>query len=246
MSSVLTAEDSRKRKLRFDDRVDTETEISAREAALVLFRAVKQLAVVKGLFAAKFVLSFGTVIPGVILPWVGKIVIDNVLLRRPFGETEVLYPPFMNPIIDFLDGLGPLEIMLTLTVIYVVLQFVIGLRAGEVEAELFEGSDAATQSENQITDGWSQAGGLWGLAEFWVSARMTQRLSNTLRTRLFDRLTKLPMTTVDDQRFGDSIYRVMYDAPAVWDACNHVTLHPFYLVLGAPLGFQMICSLSAP
>ncbi|MDE0190454.1 MAG: ABC transporter ATP-binding protein [Gammaproteobacteria bacterium] len=224
----------------FDDRVDVETEISSAEAAIVLGRTFRELGAVKALFAAKFVLSLGMLISGLFVPWMGKIVIDNVLLGKPFGTTDVLYPPFMDPIINLLDGMGPLEIMLTLMVIYLVLQFIVGIRTGGINAELFEGSEAATQSENLITDGGSNGGGLWGLAEFWVTARLTQGLSNSLRTKLFRRLTRLPMTTVDDQRFGDSVYRVMYDVPWVWDACNYMTLVPFYAVVGALINLYLL------
>ena len=224
----------------FDDRVDVETEIGSAEAAIVLGRTFKELGAVKALFAAKFVLSLGMLISGLIVPWMGKIVIDNVLLGKPFGTTDVLYPPFMDPIINLLDGMGPLEIMLTLMAIYLVLQFIVGIRTGGINAELFEGSEAATQSENLITDGGSNGGGLWGLAEFWVTARLTQGLSNSLRTKLFRRLTRLPMTTVDDQRFGDSVYRVMYDVPWVWDACNYMTFVPFYAVVGALINLYLL------
>ena len=226
--------------LQFDDRVDIETEITSGEAAFILGRTFKELGAVKKLFAAKFLLSLGMLIPGLFMPWIGKIVIDNVLLQQPFGTTEVQYPPFIDPIINALDGMGPLSIMLTLMIVYLILQFIVGLRTGGIEAELFEGSDAATQSENQITDGGSRGGGLWGLVEFWVSARLTQRLANSLRTKLFRKLTLLPMTTVDDQRFGDSVYRVMYDVPAVWDACNYMTLVPFYAVIGALINLYLL------
>ena len=227
-------------RLHFDDRIDIETEITSSEAAIILGRTFKELGVVKQLFAAKFLLSLGMLIPGLFMPWIGKIVIDNVLLQQPFGTTEVRYPPFMDPIINTLDGMSPLSIMLTLMIFYLILQFIVGLRTGGIEAELFEGSDAATQSENQITDGGSRGGGLWGLAEFWVSARLTQRLANSLRTKLFRKLTLLPMTAVEDQRFGDSVYRVMCDVPAVWDACNYMTLVPFYAVVGALINLYLL------
>ena len=224
----------------FDDRVDVETEISSGEAAVVLGRTFKELRAVKALFAAKFVLSLGMLVSSLFVPWMGKIVIDNVLLGKPFGTTDVLYPPFMDPIVNLLDGLEPLAIMLTLMAIYLVAQFIVGIRTGGIDAELFEGSEAATQSENLITDGGSSGGGLLGLAEFWATARLTQGLSNSLRTKLFRRLTRLPMTTVDDQRFGDSVYRVMYDVPWVWDACNYMTLVPFYAVVGALINLYLL------
>ena len=64
----------------------------------------------------------------------------------------------MDPIINLLDGLEPLGIMLTVMAIYLVLQFLVGIRTGGIDAELFEGSEAATQSENLITDGGSNGG----------------------------------------------------------------------------------------
>ena len=48
------------------------------------------------------------------------------------------------------------------------------------------------------------------------------------------------MTTVDDQRFGDSVYRVMYDVPWVWDACNYMTLVPFYAIVGALINLYLL------
>ena len=173
-------------------------------------RSLRLLAEARGLFAAKFLFSFGFMGPSLLLPWLGKIITDNVLLQRPFGDTEVPYPPFMDPIIAIVDGMAPMEIMLTLAVLLMLMLLVFGTRAGSFEeVGLFAGADAATQGENQISAGRSGAGGLWGIAEYMVNVRLTQRLANTLRTRLFARLTRLPMTTLDDQRIGDSIYRVL-------------------------------------
>ena len=238
--SAQARREARERHLRFDDRVDTDTRINSAQALRLMGRSLALLGQAKGLFAAKFLLSFGLFWPGVLLPWVGKIITDNVLLQRPFGDTEVRYPPFMDPIIAFVDGMAPMEIMLFFAVMYAVLLVLIGTRAGGTGAGLYEGADAATQSENQISAGGSEAGGLWGIAEFMVNVRLTQRLANGLRTRLFARLTRMPMTTLDDQRIGDSIYRVLYDTPAVPEICYHLTLNPFFIVLGAVVNLYLI------
>ena len=236
----LTRKERRRWRLRFDDRIDTQTEIGSAETIALVGRCLQLLAQAKGLFAAKFLLALGLVFPGLLLPWVAKIVTDNVLLERSLGDTDVRYPPFMNPIVAFIDGMAPMEIMLFFAVLYGFLLLLMGTRAGGTGAELFAGADAATQSENRISSGGSEAGGIWGVAEFMVHVRLTQRLANALRTRLFERLSRLPMTTLDDKRIGDSIYRVLYDTPVVPEICYQVTLTPFFALLWGGLNLYLI------
>ena len=233
--------EARARHLRYDDRIDLDTKVTSREAAVLIGRSLKLLAQARGLFAAKVLLSFGFMAPSILLPWIGKIVTDNVLLQRPFGDTDVPYPPFMDPILGLLDGMAPMEIMLTVAVILVLLLLVFGTRGGSFEEfGLFEGADAATQGENQISAGSSGAAGLWGIVEYMVNVRLTQRLANTLRTRLFGRLTRLPMTTLDDQRIGDSIYRVLYDTPQVPSVCYELLLTPVLALIWGAVNLYLI------
>ena len=236
----LSRKERRRRRLRFDDRIDLDTDLSSAETVVLVGRCLKLLAQAKGLFAAKFLLQFGLVWPLLLLPWIGKIITDNVLLERPFGDTAVRYPPFMDPIIAFIDGMAPLEIMLFFALLYGCLLVLIGTRTEGTNVELLAGADAATQGENQINAGGSEAGGIWGIAEFMVHVRLTQRLANALRTRLFERLTRLPMVTLDDKRIGDSIYRVLYDTPVVPEICYHLTLNPFFIVLIAAINLTLI------
>ena len=86
-------------KNQFDDRVDTQPDIRTTEALRLIGRCTKLLAEAKWLFSLKFLLQLGLVFPALLLPWMAKILIDNVILQRPFGETSVAYPPFMNPIL---------------------------------------------------------------------------------------------------------------------------------------------------
>ena len=193
---------------RFDDRIDTRPDVTTVEALGVIGRSVRLIGEAPGLFTAKMLLAFVAILPGLLLPWMGKILIDNAMLQRPFGTTEVAFPPFMEPILGVVQGRDPMGIALALLVIYFVLLLLFGGRSGGTGAGLLQGRDAATQAENQISAGGSRAGGLWGLVEFMVGVRLTQTLSNRLRSRLFDRLTHLPMTVLDDQRTGDGVYRV--------------------------------------
>ena len=227
-------------KNRFDDRVDTQPDVTTVEALGVIGRSIRLVAQAKGLFTAKILLALVTPIPGLLLPWIGKILIDNAILGKPFGTTEVDYPPFMGPILDAVEGQDPLGIAFVLMVVYSAMLILFGSRSGGTGAGLLQGRDAATQAENMISAGGSRAGGAWGLAEFMVHVRLTQTLSNRLRARLFDRLTRLPMTVLDDQRAGDSVYRVLYDSPMAPDLAFRVTSEPFLMLLGAALNLYIL------
>ena len=71
----------------FDDRVDVSTDLTTRESAILLWRALKYFRSVKALFACKAVLALLTIIPGLYAPWLAKIVIDQVILQQPFNLT---------------------------------------------------------------------------------------------------------------------------------------------------------------
>jgi ABC-type multidrug transport system fused ATPase/permease subunit len=224
----------------FDDRVDKQTDIKTVDALRIIGRCVKMLASVKGLFCAKFLLQLGLIFPGLLLPWMAKIVIDNAVLQRPIGGTEVVYPPFMNPILGMIEGKDPIGIMLTLTTVYFVMLMTIGSRTGGTGASLLQGREASSQSEDALSYGSSSGGGLWGVAEFMIDVRMTQTIANNLRSRLFDRLTRLPMSALDDQRIGDSVYRVLHDAPEAPALAYLLTLGPFFAALGAFINLYIL------
>ncbi len=224
----------------FDDRIDTETDMTTAEALTVIGRCFKLLAEVRGLLCAKFLMQLGLVFPVLLLPWMAKIVVDNAILGLPLGGTAVVYPPFMNPILALVEGRDAIDIMLTLTTIYFVMLVTIGSRAGGTGAGLLQGRDAATQAEGMISAGNSAGNGLWGIAEFMVHMRLTQTVANRLRSRLFDRLTRLPMTVLDDQRIGDSVFRVLYDAPSAPDLAYRLSFIPFFMLLSALINLYIL------
>lgn len=221
-----------KRGDKFDDRIDTGPEISNMEAIGLVARGFMLLRYAKGLFVSKLFLSTALWIPGLFLSWFGKIITDHVILGKELIADEVLYPPHMYPILSYLEGMAPMEIMLTLTIIFFIGLLIIGSRAGGTGAGTYGGRDAASQSENAISGGGSGAGSIWGIAEWWVNVRLTQRVANSLRTQLFDRLIRVPMTSIDDQRVGDQVYRVMYDSASIPGIVYDLTFTPFFTLLG--------------
>ena len=229
--------------------LDTTTDIGFRESFGIIMRGWSYMRYFWGRYLVKFTLSlFALAIPVVILPWPVKIIVDHVVLSRPIEEASG-YPFFMMPIVTALHGLTPIEILVWLTALAAVMVVLIGAYApgGEhndrTDPRMEDGHDVATAQDNWLHQGHSFASGLWGFFEFKIHTRLTQSLNHLLRAQLFEHIKSLPMTTLDDQRIGDSVYRVMYDAPSVTEV--------FYEVLNTPLlsittfGFGALTLLSA-
>ena len=102
--------------------------------------------------------------------------------------------------------------------------------SGAASAFLAQGHDTATQTENEANRAGSLMGGILGILDFKVNLRLSQSLNHVLRTELARRIKSLPITTLDDQRIGDSVYRVLYDTTSA-------TLLLEALALGFVLGF---------
>jgi len=229
---------------RFDDRVDTQAELTASQTFRLLVRSLNFLGDVRTLFTAKVAFALVSLLPPLVVPWILKIIVDQVILQKPLNTEAAPFPLFMMPFINVIDGLSPAEIMLAIVMLFLVTLVLFGLRAPMAEQAqsegLPQGYDAATQSEQALSSGGSNTNGLWGLAELLLTIRMTQRLANGLRTKLMGRLTRLEMTTLDDQRIGDSVYRVMYDAPMLPEICYRLTLSPILLIIGTSISVYLM------
>lgn len=178
----------------------------------------------------------GSFVPALITVWPLKILTDHVILQQPLTASEVRFPVYIQPFIDMLAGLEPTGVLLTTLLSLLLLVVVFGAGIGEGEGNisfLAQGQDTASQSENMLSAGWSMAGGVWGLADLLCNIRLVQRINNALRTHLFSRLIHLPFRTLDNHRIGDSVYRTMYDVPAIQGVCFDLTLMPVIALLGA-------------
>ena len=227
----------------YDDRLDVETSMSARDVLTILGRSLAYIKPAWRLFALKFLLMTVSFMPVVVAPLAAKVLTDHVLLGHALAEATIAFPPFFQPFVDAVAGLPPSGLLLAVLALLLVLVLLFGAGAGESNgtlAFLAQGEDTATQSENMISAGWSMAGGVWGLADLLCNIRLVQRVTNGLRTRLFGRLTRLPMTVLDDQRIGDGIYRTMVDAPAIQGVCFDLTLMPVVSVLGAAASVYVV------
>jgi len=228
---------------RFDDRIDLNPHVTNREAFRIIGRSLRYLGTVKGLFSVKLGLALVALLPGLFAPWIGKILIDQVIMQEPFNDAEVPFPPYFRPFVDWVRPMEPMEIMVTISMVSLGMLFLFGW--GGLGVSLEQGLDSATQSEGKLSAGGSGMSGLLGSIETLANIRLTQRMANGFRTRLFERLTRLPMKTIDDHRIGDSVYRVMYDAPDLPELCFAVTLQPLFTILGVAIAlYQMGVSYS--
>ena len=220
--------------------LDTRTDIGAMETVRIIGRCARFI----GLFPVRYVVKFmlklmSYAMPLALLPWPAKMLVDHVILAEPLpqlidGRIDG-YPGYWEPVILALQGASPIELAMALAAFGIIFVLTIGSYTGgfedEVEANLTQGHDYATQVENMMHGGHSTAGGLYGWFEFKLNTRLTQALNHTLRTHLFSRIQSLSITKLEDQRIGDSIYRVMYDTPQVNEIFYEITHTPIMSTL---------------
>ena len=219
--------------------LDLDTDLNFRQTLRIVGRGLKYIRFFKLRFAGKFFLMWLSLLTPLILPWPIKIVIDNVILGLPIGEGTV-YPPYFAPFVNFLDGKSPVEMMswvLLLGASWVILLGAFGASGGSqdyTDGFLAEGHDTATKTENEANQAASKIAGLLGFFEYRLNLRLTQSLNHLMRAQLFERINHLPMRLLNDQRIGDSVYRMMYDTPSITNVFYQVIISPTlaYLVPG--------------
>lgn len=222
----------------FDDRLDRAPNVDNRGALRLIGRALGLLADVKTLFAGKLCLAALALLPALTVSWIGKVVVDQVLRGEPVDDSRVRFPPHFQPFVDAVRDMEPMRVMLAAVTLLAVMLVLFG--RGGMGAWLGYGQDSATSSEAKLNAGGSRASGVVGVLDMWIHIRLTQRLANGLRTRLFNHLAQLPMATLDDHRIGDSVYRVMYDAPDVPEISLGLTLEPLFALLGVAITLYLI------
>ncbi|MCY3884936.1 MAG: ABC transporter ATP-binding protein [Gammaproteobacteria bacterium] len=212
----------------FDDQLDLDHEMTHREAILMILRGAAYVKDVWGLFITKWMMGVVMILPGLYIPWFGKIITDHIIIGIPLVADEAAFPPHFIWLLRVFEQFDRMEMLIFITVVWLIGMFLIGTQIGGTGASTFGGRDTASNAENAISGGGSGAGGLYGIAEWWVDVRLTQRFVNTLRRDLFNRLVRSPMTTIDDHRVGDSLYRTLYDTPMVYTCLSEITYSPFW------------------
>jgi ABC-type multidrug transport system fused ATPase/permease subunit len=195
-----------------------------------LRRVLRYAAPFRARFAIKLSLLLFSILPLMLLPWPGKIVIDHVIEAVPLDPAA--YPFFIRPLLAPLAGADPLTVLGWTVAFQLLLLVVVGAFGANfreqdtADAYLASGHDTQTRTENEANAGFSLSGGLLGWLDFRFTMRLTQDLNHHYRSSLFERVHALPMTAFDDERIGDAVYRVMIDTPSITTACHRILLTP--------------------
>ncbi len=222
--------------------LDLGTDIPFREVLRIFARVVSTFRLFKARIATKLgFITVELVFRLMVAPWPGKVVVDHVILGAPIGDASG-FPAYLAPAVLLLAGMGPVEMMLWVFLLGVFMVTVFGFTTSrgagrspsgaptgasagssggataltpQGHGTLAQGHDIATQTENQANLSSGLMAGILGILDFRMHLRLTQSMNHLLRTQVAGKLRSLPMTTLDDLRIGDSVYRVLYDSTSV-------------------------------
>ena len=239
--------------------LDLGTDITFREVLRIFARVVSTFRLFKARILAKLgFITVELVFRLMVAPWPGKIVVDHVILGAPLGDASG-FPTYLAPLVLLLDGMGPVEMMLWVFLLGVFMVTVFGFTTSrgagrspsgaptgasagssggatvlspQGHGTLAQGHDIATQTENQANMGSGLMAGILGVIDFRVHLRLSQSLNHFLRTQVAGKLRSLPMTTLDDLRIGDSVYRVLYDSTSANMLLHGIALGLYSGLLG--------------
>ncbi|MEL7185144.1 MAG: ABC transporter ATP-binding protein [Pseudomonadota bacterium] len=229
------------------------------EAWKTLFRVTTYLRYFKARVAAKVVLVNAEIAFRImLLPWVLKIIVDHVILNQPVPADAAGFPGYVAPLVIPLHNMPATQIMAWMLLAGVVIVILFGMTpnratgvtaagaltgvregsAGEAGADLANGEDTATQTENSANGASSNMGGIFGMLDFLINLRLSQSMNHLLRTQLADHITSLPMSTLEEHRIGDNAYRVLYDSTGANGIFEGLVVHllPGILMIAITMG----------
>jgi len=198
----------------------------------LLLRTLRYVAPFRGRFAWKLVLLMVSMLPLLVLPWPAKLVLDHVVEGIPLGAQARPHPALVTALLDAFAVQEPAWILAAVVGVQLALVLLVGAAGASLserdsaDAYLSSGHDQATRTDNEANAGFSVASGLLGLYDLRFTIRLTQAVNHYYRARLFERIQALPLTTFDDQRIGDAVFRVLYDTPAITSAVYRILFTP--------------------
>ncbi|MDD9934899.1 MAG: ABC transporter ATP-binding protein [Myxococcales bacterium] len=223
-----------------DAPVERTPPISNREAARLMLRSFEYLGPLKGQMTVKIGFQILAMLPLIVLPWPTKMLIDHVIQGLAVADLPYSYPFFVAPLAEAILGMSPTGMAIFVGSFLSGMLLLIGAWGmsgrDQTFANVAQGTDEASRSENHANQAFSYMGGILGLIDYRWTLRLTHNLNHHYRSKLFGRMQRLPMTSLDDQRIGDSVYRVMYDTSAITEVCYRLVLTP----ITAPLHVALV------
>ena len=241
--------------------LDANTDIDFRQTLGILWRVAGYFGLFKARIAAKIgFVTAESLFRLLVVPWPGKIVIDHVVLGQPIAEDADGYPGYLAPLVLLLRDQSAVATMLWVVLFGVFMVIVFGSTpnrgagrlptgqatgaaagaSGATSAVLAQGHDTATQTENEANRAGSLMGGILGILDFKVNLRLSQSLNHVLRAGLAKHVMALPMTTLEDQRIGDSVFRVLYDTTSASLLLEAIAIGLYSGLLGVVASLTMM------
>jgi ATP-binding cassette subfamily B protein len=191
---------------------DEQAPLTPREAWRILVRSWPYISRYRRLVAIKCALVFVSLTFFLMTPWPLKIVIDNVIDGHPLtGLPAAILVP--------LAGNSRSAILVAVTLFLALAVLLIGMIHGDAQSLGTNvnsgGLDQAGITANDANEGGSLWNGLFGYLEACVTIDLTQRMNQSLRTAIYERLLRSPLALYADQKIGDAVFRVMYDSAAI-------------------------------
>ena len=174
-------------------RVDTKTDIDYRETFRLIWRCLVLIRFFWRRWAVVLSMGWlGTAVTVAVAPWLGKVLVDHVVLSQPLPEDGKGYPSFLLPFIEFLIGSSASTILSWLA-----LWTAIGITVRVA----------------------------WYYVHDLIEERLEQSQQHMVRSQLFEGMRLLPMTRLDDQPIGDSVFRTMHNVRALPEVVRIVIQH---------------------
>ena len=212
--------------------MNDEQPISSTEALRIMKRAMIYSLRYKYELAVKAATQMTSIFWILFLPWPAKIVIDHIVRGDHATTSDAVVPFFFAPLLRWVEPLTPYQTAWFMATLFLLMVFLIGAFGTDAEqrssatADLAEGEDTATRSENQANSMHSLVNGLFGLFEALWHIRITHRLNHRLRSELFNRLKANRLTDFNDRAIGDVVYRAMYDTPSISNVIFNIWVGP--------------------
>ena len=193
-------------------RQKSDPEISFQQTIRVFAKLLSYLSLFKArIFTKLGFITFEHVLRILLLPWPLKIIVDHVILGEPINADGSGFPDYMQPILFFLSDKTSQEIMSWILVVGIMMVILMGMTPnrgtgrnatgrytgaaagslGAASAELAQGHDTATQTENASNAAYSEMGGLLGILDFNIHMRLSQSLNHLLRSELAEHILSL-------------------------------------------------------
>jgi ABC-type multidrug transport system fused ATPase/permease subunit len=200
-----------------------EHHLTAGEAWRILVKSWPFISEQRRLVWLKCAVIIGSLLFYLAGPWPMKIIVDNVIDRRPLIgiPADILIP---------IVGASRSALLIAVTLFLIFTLALIGA-VGDPPVRLdtavggrgLDQVGATTNAANAASSEWN---GLFGYFETAITIDLTQRVNQAVRTAVYNRFLSAPLAVYTDQKIGDAVFRAMNDSASIGDLLYNGVVRP--------------------